>query len=100
MVCIWYKKQKGKHKTFGQHASCILNAVLREGEVSSSKRLNIVFEIYKEHSIKETKRSSRGPNKGGKYKSIVAWINFLTNSNNNFTSLIKLLVHEWQKPTS
>ena len=69
---------------------------MREGEVSSSKRLNIVFDVYKEHSIKETKRSRRGPNKGGKYKCIVAWRTFLTNSNNK-TSLIKLLVYECEK---
>lgn len=55
-------KVKGEHKTFGDIASLILAKTLNEA--SHSCRLDIVFYVYKEKSIKNVEREIRGSNVG------------------------------------
>lgn len=97
------QRTKGDQKTFGQVASSILASALHEG--SHSQRIDIVFDVYKEQSIKNMERLSRSTETGVQFKNISSgqivrqWRNFLTNSKNK-TSLIEFLLHEWMKPRS
>ena len=49
---------KGEQNTFGDIATTILSMELKEG--SQSKRIDAVFDIYQEKSIKNSQRSVRG----------------------------------------
>ena len=53
------QKVEGEHKTFGQVASSILASAVREGHHSS--RIDIVFDVYKDHSIKAAERHNQTP---------------------------------------
>lgn len=56
------QKSKGYHKTFGQLAARILNSALRDGH--GSERIDIVFDVYKDNSIKKLKGSGVKPIQG------------------------------------
>ena len=47
-----------KSSTFGEAANAILSAVLREGIFT--RRTDVVFDVYKENSIKNAERVKRG----------------------------------------
>ena len=51
------QKMKRDQKSFGQMASTLLSTVLHEG--SQSIRTDVVFDMYKLHSIKNLERSAR-----------------------------------------
>ena len=73
---------------------------LREG--SQSSRIDVVFDTYKENSIKNSERSQRGEETGHELQGITGtqmvrqWRSFLTKVSNK-TSVIKFIVHEWRK---
>ena len=48
------QKVKGEQTTFGDVATAVLQMVLREGK--HKKRTDVVFDTYKENSIKSSER--------------------------------------------
>ena len=61
------QKGKGEQSTFGDVATAVLQMVLREGK--HSKRIDVVFDTYKENSIKNSKRLLRGLETGHQFHS-------------------------------
>ena len=57
---------KGDQNIFGDVATTILSMVLKEG--SQSKRIDVVFDIYLEKSIKNSERSVRGAETGHQFQ--------------------------------
>ena len=64
------QKVKGEQSTFGDVASAVLQMVLREGK--HSKRIDVVFDTYKENSIKGSERLLRGEETGHQFQSIAS----------------------------
>ena len=93
------QKIKGDHKTFGEVSISIFNTILHE--CSKSKRIDVVFDVYREESIKNAERANRGTG-GTQFKNIVSghrlqqWRKFLSNTSNK-SCLIRFLSNEWQK---
>ena len=89
----------GGQTTFGMVASSLLSMAVHEG--SQSKRIDVVFDTYREVSIKNAERSKRGEVPGVQLAHISAsqlvkqWRKFLSEVKNK-TSLIKFLVEEWK----
>ena len=89
----------GGQTTFGKGASSLLSMAVHEG--SQSKRIDVVFDTYRELSIKNAERSKRGEVPGVQLAQISAsqlvkqWRKFLSEVKNK-TSLIKFLVEEWK----
>ena len=52
------QRLKGDHKTFAEVVESILSLVLHEG--SNSQRTDVIFDEYKENSIKNAGREKRG----------------------------------------
>ena len=94
------QKTRGDKRTFGDVASSILSNVLNESK--DSQRVDVVFDVYRQDSIKSAERQQRTKKPGLEYKNITAghivqqWRLFLSNINNK-TSLIAFLVKEWKK---
>lgn len=92
-------KLKGDNKTFSQLADSILTHVLHEG--SQSHRIDVIFDVYKETSIKDVERANRGASTGPQFRNISAgqiiqqWKKLLCSPSNK-ASLIKFLVNEWK----
>lgn len=97
------QKMKGDGKTFSQIADAILSVALHEGVLSN--RVDVVFDVYRETSIKNAERCNRGSTTGTQWKNIapghniLQWRKFLNNPQNK-TSLIKFLVEQWKLPTN
>ena len=95
------QKMKGNDKTFAQLAESTLAKVLHEG--GDSERIDVVFDVYKDMSIKHSERANRGADIGIQFKNIVSghniqqWRKLLCSAANK-TSLIKFLVEEWKRP--
>ena len=51
------QRLKGDHKTFSEVAVSLMGMVLHEG--SSSERIDVVFDVYKENSIKNAERGKK-----------------------------------------
>ena len=88
------------HKTFGQLSMDLLSKVLKTGVRAS--RIDVVFDVYCDLSIKNVERNRRSKCKL-LFKKIVAsseitqWGSFLScNENKNF--LVEFIVSQWQKP--
>ena len=94
------QKLKGSHKTFADVAHALLSIILNEGAESS--RIDVVFVVNQEQSIKKVERSRRGAPEGTEFKnfstghSVQQWRKFLACTSNK-TSLIKVVVQEWQQ---
>ena len=94
------QKLKGDHKTFAEIADTIMSMTLNEGH--DSEHIDVVFDVYREESIKNAEREKRGSSTGHEFRSIKAdhrihqWRKFLTSSSNK-TQLIQLLSEEWRK---
>ena len=92
---------KGDQVTFKDIATTIFAMALKEGMGCS--RIDVVFDTYKEVSIKNTERSIRGYGSGHQLQCITGtqivrqWREFLSSVNNK-SSLIAFLVGEWMKP--
>ncbi|KAG0710452.1 hypothetical protein GWK47_022750 [Chionoecetes opilio] len=67
------------------------------------QRIDVVFDVYKETSIKDAERANRSAGTGIHFKNIQPGHNIqqwrkLLGSSSNKASLIKFLVEEWKKP--
>jgi hypothetical protein len=91
------QRVKGDQATFGDVATAVLSMALREG--SQSSRIDVVFDIYLENSIKNSERSVRGGETGHQLKDITGtqivrqWKSFLTRVDNK-TNLITFIVSQ------
>ncbi len=89
------QKVKGDQATFGDVASTVLSIALSEGRQSS--RIDVVFDTYKDNSIKNRERTVRGGETGHQLQSITAtqivrqWRTFLSRIANK-NSLISFIV--------
>jgi len=94
------QKLKGDQKTFAEIADTIMAMALNEG--NDSERIDVVFDVYKEYSIKSAEREKRGSTTGHEFRSIKPdhrvhqWRKFLLSSNNK-SQLIEFISEEWQK---
>ena len=96
------QKLKVDYLTFGEIADKILSRVLREGE--GRNRVDVVFDVYRDISIKSAERELGGESDAITFKSLAAgqkeqFKNFLRNGDNK-TSLIRFVVEHWQKTPS
>eukprot|EP00794_Sanderia_malayensis_P019746 gene19746-21683_t len=94
-------KTKGCHKIFSDVSDAIFRKVLAEG--SRSKRIDVVFDVYLDQSIKNAERAvKRGASSAISFKNIQAghkiqqWDLFIKSSKNK-TSLIQFLAKEWRQ---
>ena len=77
--------------------------MLRQGE--GSNRVDVVFETYRDISIKSAQRELRGESDAITFKNLAAgqkvkeFKNFLRNGDSK-TSLIRFVVKHWQRPPS
>ena len=84
--------------TFGSVANTLFNMALNEGGPQST-RIDLVFDTYREISIKNLERSVRGEIQGVQLTNVTAskiirqWRKFLSQMKNK-TSLIRFLVEE------
>ena len=62
------QRLKGDHKTFAEVAESLLCLVLHEG--SNSERIDIIFDVYKENSIKNAEREKGGAEFGNEFRNI------------------------------
>ena len=94
------QKTKGNHKTFQEVAETLFVKVLAEGNGSS--RLDIIFDVYREKSIKNAERKKRAnTTTAQQYKNILAthkikqWHHFLQSASNK-VNLIRFLCNAWK----
>lgn len=95
------QKLKGNDKTFSQLAESALASVLHEG--AKSCRIDVVFDVYKEMSIKDAERVHRGANTGLQFRNIQPGHNLhqwrkLLCSPSSKTNLVKFLLEQWRGP--
>ena len=93
------QRVKSNQATFGDIATTVFSMALNEG--GKSNRIDIVFDMYHENSIKNSERLLRGEESGHKLQAItgtqiVRWWSFLTRVKNK-NSLISFTVREWMK---
>ena len=95
------QKTKGRHKTFSDLSDAIFRKILAEG--SCSNRIDVVFEVYRDQSIKNAERvAQRGSSTATSFKNIQAchkiqqWDLFIKSSSNK-TSLIRFFAKEWKQ---
>ena len=92
-------KMNGNNKTFAQLAESVMSLVLHEG--SQSHRIDVVFDVCRETSIKNAERCNQGSSTAIQYKNIAGdhniqeWRKFLCSSCNK-SSLIKFIVEQWK----
>ena len=95
------QKMKGNEKTFSQLAESAMLMVLHEG--AESERIDVVFDVYRDTSIKNAERSNRGADMAIQFRNIAPghniqqWRKLLCSSSNK-ANLIKFLVEEWKLP--
>ena len=93
------QKMKGNDQTFSQLADSALTQILHEG--ARSQRIDVVFDVYRDDSIKNAERENRGCSTGLQFRNIAPghqiqqWRKFLTHSTNK-ANLIRFLVAEWK----
>ena len=94
------QRLKGDGNTFAEIADALMAMVLREG--ASSKQIDVVFDVYRETSIKNTERERRGFQAGNEYRNLLPehrvrqWRKFLSNPQNK-KQLIGFINEEWKK---
>ena len=62
------QKLDGNQKTFGDIAKTVLKIVIRKGD--KCDRVDVVFDVYREGSIKDAERVNRGSGSGVKFRSL------------------------------
>ena len=62
------QRLKGDYKTFAEVGESLLCLVLHEG--SNLNRMNVIFDVYKENSIKNAEREKRGAEFGNEFRNI------------------------------
>jgi len=94
------QRLKGDHKTFAEVAESLLSLVLHEG--SNSTRIDVIFDVYKENSIKNAEREKRGAEFGNECRNIQSehevqqWRKFLLNPKNK-KAFTEFVVKEWRR---
>lgn len=92
------QRLKGDMKTFAAVAETLLCRVLHEG--GSSDRINVVFDDYREESIKNAAREKTYEGSGNEYRNIPAdhkqWRKFLCRSKSK-QSFIIYVTSQWEK---
>ena len=92
------QKLDGNGKTFQDLAKSALKMVIREGG-DNSERVDVVFDVYRESSIKDTERVNRGAGSGVRCNNISTghrikqWRSFLAEAHNK-TMLIEFIAEE------
>eukprot|EP00058_Branchiostoma_floridae_P017868 XP_002603357.1 hypothetical protein BRAFLDRAFT_80350 [Branchiostoma floridae] len=95
------QKLNGNNMTFSGLANATMATVLKEG--ANSHRIDVVFDVYRDQSIKAAERFKRGSSTALQYKTITGghqvkqWRKFLSSANNK-SCLIKFLIEEWKRP--
>ena len=93
------QRLKGDGNTFAEIADALMAMVLRG---ASSKQIDVVFDVYRETSIKNTERERRGYQAGNEYRNLQPdhrvrqWRKFLSNPQNK-KQLIGFINEEWKK---
>ena len=93
------QKRRGDQKTFAEVADSLMSMILLKG--TDSQRIDVVFDVYRDDSIKNAEREKRGSERGHEFRNIKAdhkihqWRKFLSNSKNK-SLLIKFISEEWQ----
>jgi len=59
---VMLQKIRGDQKTFAELADSMMSMVLHEG--TDSQRIDVVFDVYRNNSIKNHKREKRGSESG------------------------------------
>ena len=91
------QKTKGNHKTFTDIAEALLGKIMAESAQCST----FVFDVYRDKSIKNTERKTKGNADATQYKNILPshkikqWHQFI-NSSHNKAYLIRFLCNEWK----
>jgi hypothetical protein len=94
------QKLDANNMCFGEVSQTILSMALRKG--SGCKRIDVVFDVYRNISIKNVERIKRGSQSGTSFRTIARghrikeWKNFLANPDNK-NRLIEFLVSEWSE---
>ena len=94
------QKLDGNGKTFQDLAKSALKMVTREGG-DNSERVDVVFDVYRESSSKDTERVNRGAGSGVRSNNssaghrIKQWRSFLSEAHNK-TMLIEFIAEEWK----
>ena len=87
----------GNNKTFAEVSEAILSAPCTGAE---SSRIDVVFDVYLDESIKNDERVNRGSNSGILFSNIVAghkvkqWRRLLSSPKSR-SNVIKFLVQDW-----
>ena len=95
------QKINGDNKTFAEVAEHALSITLAES--TNSSRVDVIFDVYREISIKNAERLRRGESESTLFKNISTghtikqWRKFLSNSRNK-ESLVAVIVQEWRHP--
>ena len=98
------QKLDGNGKTFQDLAKSALKMVIREGG-DNSERVDVVFDVYRESSIKDTERVNRAAGSGVIFNNMSAghrikqWRSFLSEAHNK-TMLIEFIAEEWKSNDS
>ena len=98
------QKLDGNGKTFQDLAKSALKMVISEGG-DNSERVGVVFDVYRQSSIKDTERVNRGAGSGVRFNNISAghrikqWRSFLSEAHNK-TMLIEFIAEEWKSNDS
>ena len=94
------QKVHGDRKTFAELSDAIFMSALHNGTESS--RIDVVFDVYRDESVKNTERVNRGSDSGILFNNIVAghkvkqWKRLLSSSKSK-SNLIEFLAQVWQK---
>ena len=62
------QKTKGGHTTFEELSAALFRRMLIEG--GTSERIDVIFDVYREKSIKNIEREKRGANESLRFKNI------------------------------
>ena len=95
------QKMNGNNKTFAQLPESVMSQVLHEG--SQSHRIDVVFNVCRDTSIKNAERCNRISSTAIQYQNtsggpnIQQWRKFLRSSCNK-SSLIKFIFEQWKLP--
>ena len=96
------QKIDANNMTFADVSNTILKMVLREG--AACKCIHVVFDVYREQSIKDAERVNRGSISGTTFKAIASghkikqWRKFLCSPENK-NKLIQFLSNDWSNTT-
>ena len=94
-------EKKTSRKTFGEMSDILSQAVLNHG--GNSRRIDIAFDVYRDHSILNAERTRRG---SGTLlfqnlvpaQPIIQWNQFLSSSQDK-KELVKFFVNHWKQKT-